>query len=330
MKLTGTYDVTVVGNAIVDIFAHTQEAFLTAHKLEKGTMKLVTRRESDALVKVIDTIKRQSGGSGANTAAGLASMGGKCAFIGKVAQDELGDVFRQDMEAIGVDFRTPPADANAEESTALCLSMITPDAERTMATYLGISTEIEPTDLDETKIRNSKITYLEGYLFDKPMAKEAFYAAAHMAHTAGKMVALSLSDPFCVERHRADFQELVSGHVDILFCNEKELLNLYDTNDFNAALARVSEHTEFCAVTRGPKGAEIMFNGTSFKIPAPYIANMADLTGAGDLFAAGVLYGLTQGKDPVECGRLGSLAAAEIISQVGARPERSLKLLLAA
>lgn len=330
MNLDGTYDVTAVGNAIVDVLSSAQDAFLDAHKLAKGSMTLVTRRQSDQLFNVMGSVKQQSGGSAANTVAGIASLGGKCAFIGKVADDEMGNVFRHDMHAMGVDFRTAMGDADGDESTAKCMILITPDAERTMATYLGISTELAPDDLDPSKILNAKVTYLEGYLFDKELAKEAFHAASIMAHTAGKMVALTLSDPFCVTRHRDDFKKLVSGHVDLLFCNEQELLTLYDTTDFDAALSRIADHTEVCAVTRGATGATVIFHGTKFEIPVATVTRVVDTTGAGDLFAAGFLYGFTHDMNPFECGMMGAKAAAEIISHVGARPERSLKELLAA
>ncbi len=330
MKLDRTYDVTAVGNAIVDVLASAQDAFLDAHKLPKGNMTLVTRRQSDQLFNVMGSVKQQSGGSAANTVAGIASLGGQCAFIGKVSDDEMGNVFRHDMHAMGVDFRTAMGDAQGDETTAKCMILITPDAERTMATYLGISTELAPDDLDPSKIRNAKVTYLEGYLFDKELAKEAFHAASIMAHTAGKMVALTLSDPFCVTRHRDDFKKLVTGHVDLLFCNEQELLTLYETTDIDAALSRIADHTEVCAVTRGAKGATVIFHGTKFDIPAVPVARVVDTTGAGDLFAAGFLYGFTQDMNPFECGMLGAKAAAEIISHVGARPERNLKELLAA
>jgi sugar/nucleoside kinase (ribokinase family) len=329
MKLDSTYDVTAVGNAIVDVLAPAQDAFLTAHKLEKGMMTLVSRKQSDGLFNVMGSTTQQSGGSGANTIAGIAALGGKCAFIGKVADDEMGKVFTHDMKAMGVDFRTVPGNPD-DNSTARCMILITPDAERTMATYLGISTEIAPDDLDPAKIRNAKITYLEGYLFDKEMAKEAFNAAAIMAHTAGKQVALTLSDPFCVTRHRADFLNLVNGHIDLLFANEQELLTLYETDDFNAAMSRVADSVEVCAITQGAKGATILFHGTKFEIPPVPPVKLVDTTGAGDLFAAGFLYGFTHGKDPFECGNLGAKAASEIIAQVGARPAQNFKQALAA
>ncbi len=317
------YDVTAVGNAIVDVLSQTDESFLRTHGLDKGIMTLVDKDRSAQLFNFMGPTKQQSGGSAANTLAGIASFGGRCAYIGKVSDDELGRVFRHDMQAQGIDFKTP--NFVGDIPTAKCLIFITPDADRTMMTYLGACTELAPDDLDVIKIRNSKVTYLEGYLFDKDMAKEAFNAAAIMAHTAGKMVSLTLSDPFCVNRHRIDFQHLVNGHVDLLFCNEQELLTLYDTTDLTAALNRIADNTSICAVTQGEKGATIIFNGVKFDIPATLVPRVVDTTGAGDLFAAGFLYGFTQDMDPYQCGLLGSKAAAEIISHVGARPESHLK-----
>ncbi len=327
MNIDSTYDVTGVGNAIVDILSNADEKFLGDHKLSKGMMMLVDQEQSKRLFNAAGVVKQQSGGSAANTIAGIASFGGKCAFIGKVADDELGKVFRHDMTAQGIDFRTT---AGNDFPTARCMIFITPDAQRTMATYLGISTEIGPDDLDPTKIRNAKVTYLEGYLFDKPLAKDAFNAAAIMAHTAGKLVSLTLSDPFCVDRHREDFQNLVNGHIDVLFSNELELLSLYTSDNFDQALSRIADKTAICCVTRGPQGAVILFHGKKFDIPASPVAKIIDTTGAGDLFAAGFLYGFTQDMDPYQCGMLGAKAAANIIAQVGARPQTELKTLLAA
>jgi sugar/nucleoside kinase (ribokinase family) len=327
MNVNGAYDVTGVGNAIVDILANADEKFLVDHKLAKGMMTLINGAHSQSLSSAAKIIKRQSGGSAANTIAGIASFGGKCAFIGKTADDELGQAFRHDLTAQGIDFRTPTGNAFP---TARCTIFITPDAQRTMATYLGISTEITPDDLDATKISNAKVTYLEGYLFDKPAAKDAFHAAASMAHKAGKLLSLTLSDPFCVDRHRADFQKLVSGHIDILFANEMEMLSLYTSDNFEQALSRMADKTAICVVTRSEKGATILFHGKKFDIPAVPVSKVIDTTGAGDLFAAGFLYGFTQDMDPVQCGRLGAKAAANIIAQVGARPQIELKELLAA
>lgn len=323
------YDVTAVGNAIVDMISLVNDEFPAQQGLQKGVMTLVDKDQSQKLFEASGQLTQQSGGSAANTIAGIASFGGRCAYIGKVADDATGNVFRHDMKAQNIDFDTP-ADNESDIPTARCMIFVTPDAERTMATYLGVSTELAPDDLDSAKIRNAQVTYLEGYLFDKELAKEAFHAAAIMAHTAGKLVALTLSDPFCVERHRADFLTLIDGHIDILFANEQELLSLYQTSDLADALKRVGETVSVCAVTQGEKGATILFHGQQFDIPATPITQLVDTTGAGDMFAAGFLYGFTKGMDPQQCGVLGARAAASIISHIGARPEIDFKTLLAA
>jgi sugar/nucleoside kinase (ribokinase family) len=322
------YDVTAVGNAIVDILSQVNEKVLSDLQLTKGMMTLVDLEESNRLFEAMNTTQQRSGGSAANTIAGIASFGGKCAYIGKVAEDEFGKIFRHDMHALGVAFNTAPSDTDIP--TARCLSFITPDADRTMITYLGTSTELAPDDLDASKITSAKVTYLEGYLFDKELAKEAFNAASIMAHTSGGQVALTLSDPFCVNRHREDFKKLVDGHIDILFCNEEELLALYQTTDINQVIAKVADNVSICAITQGAKGATIIFNGEKTIVAAEPVVKIVDTTGAGDLFAAGFLYGYTQGMDAKTCGLLGAQAAAEIISHVGARPEMHLKELLAA
>lgn len=321
------YNVCGVGNAIVDVLFKTNEDFLKKHALAKGGMTLVDLSQSENLFSNAGMIaQQQSGGSGANTIAGIASFGGTCAFVGKVADDDMGKVFRHDMRAMGIAFDTR---FGQMYPTARCMIFVTPDAERTMATYLGISTTITKDDLDADKIRNAQVTYLEGYLFDKPQAKDAFKAATAMAHTAARKVALTLSDAFCVERHRADFRALVDGHVDILFANERELASLYETADFESALAMLPKN-KICAVTRGAKGAVILWNGERVEISAAPVAKIVDTTGAGDMFAAGFLYGLTNGRDPATCGKLGAAAAAQIIQQFGARPQTPLKELLAA
>lgn len=326
------YDVTAVGNAIIDILCRVEPGFMAEHGLEKGMMTLIDQERSGQLSAAIETIghaARRSGGSAANTMAGIASFGGKCAYIGKVSQDEAGQAFRQDMLAQGIDFDTAPGEAH-QPPTARCMVFVTPDADRTMATYLGVSTELAPDDLDGDKIRQARVTYLEGYLFDRDLAKEAFHAAALIAHMAGNQVALTLSDPFCVNRHRDDFLKLVDGHVDILFANKQELLALYETNDFDEALRLIGQAVSVCAVTQGAKGATIIADGVQYKVAAQPVDHLVDTTGAGDLFAAGFLYGYTRDMDPESCGKLGALAAAEIISHVGARPETELKTLLAA
>lgn len=317
-----TYDVLAVGNAIVDIISHETDAFLTANALAKGAMTLIDQDQSQALYDKMGTTIEQSGGSAANTVAGIASFGGKCAYIGKVADDQFGRVFNHDMKAIGVDHST--AFATCGTPTAQCLIAVTPDGQRTMSTYLGISTEISPQDLDETKIRDAKVVYLEGYLFDKPSAKQAFQSAAEIAHDAGRQVALTLSDGFCVERHREAFRDLVANHVDILFANEQELMALYETNHFEDAITLVENDCSIVAVTRGEKGSVILWDGQEHTIDAQPVDQVIDTTGAGDLYAAGFLYGYTQEKSATECGRLGSIAAAEVISHMGARPEKQL------
>lgn len=325
------YDVTAVGNAIVDMISFVDDAFLVEHGLNKGTMTLIDLEQSKRLFEAASgldgSMTQQSGGSAANTMAGIASFGGRCSYIGKTADDETGKIFHRDMTGQGIDFNTN-TDNELGLPTAKCMIFVTPDAERTMATYLGVSTELAPDDLDAAKIRNAQVTYLEGYLFDKELAKEAFHAASIMAHTAGRLVALTLSDPFCVDRHRQDFQALIDGHVDILFANEQELLSLYQTESWDDALERVGKTVSVCAATKGEKGATILFHGQRFEIAASPVDKLVDTTGAGDMFAAGFLYGFTQGMTPQQCGELGARAAASIISHVGARPEIVFKTLL--
>ena len=322
-----TYDVIGVGNAIVDVLSPTEDEFLTSHGLDKGMMTLIDTDQAAALYDAMGPGIEVSGGSAANTLAGIASLGGKGAYIGKVRNDTLGGVFNHDIKAIGVDFRTPPATDGA--TTARCLIFVTPDAQRTMQTYLGISVELGPDDIDEGAIRESQITYLEGYLFDPPAAKQAFVKAAEIAHAAGRKVALTLSDPFCVDRHRAEFMHLISGHVDIVFANEDETKSLFEVDDFDSALQQMQGHCEIAALTRSEKGSVIVAGGDVHVVDAAPVDKVVDTTGAGDLFAAGFLYGLTNGRDLADCGRIGGLAAAEIISHYGARPEVSLAKLMA-
>jgi sugar/nucleoside kinase (ribokinase family) len=259
--------------------------------------------------------------------AGIASLGGAGAYIGKVRDDGLGDAFRRDITAIGVQFQTPPASAGP--GTARCIILVTPDGQRTMGTYLGACVGLGPEDIDPAITGAARITYLEGYLFDPPRAKEAFRKAAAIAHGAGRQVALSLSDPFCVGRHRDDFLSLVSGEIDILFANEAEICSLYQTADFAAAAAAVQGHVKIAALTRSAEGSVIMADGATHKIAAAPVARVVDTTGAGDLYAAGLLFGLTRGLPLPTCGAIGSLCAAEIISHVGARPEAALDELVA-
>jgi sugar/nucleoside kinase (ribokinase family) len=320
------FDVIGVGNAIVDVIAQADDDFLARSGLDKGVMTLIDADRARALYDLMGTAIESSGGSAANTLAGIASLGGRGGYIGKVRNDQLGGVFSHDLQAIGVDYRT--AAAHGGPPTARCLIFVTPDAQRTMQTYLGISVELGPADIDEAAIRDAAVTYLEGYLFDRDAAKKAFVHAAEIAHAAGRKVALTLSDPFCVNRHREAFLHLVEGHVDILFANEAEIAALYETASFDAALQRVRGHCEIAALTRSEKGSVVATAGEVHVIDAQRVARVVDTTGAGDLYAAGFLFGLTRGRTLAECGRIGSIAAAEIIQHFGARPERPLARLV--
>jgi len=320
---TQPLDVVGIGNAIVDILVPSDDQFLSKHDLRKGAMTLVDEARAETLYRATGSGVEMSGGSCGNTMAGIASFGGKGAYVGKVRNDQLGDVFAHDMRAIGVRFDTAPLTQGP--STARCLILVTPDAQRTMNTYLGACVELGPDDLDPDLIAAAQVTYLEGYLFDPPRAKEAFRRAARIAHDAGRKVSLSLSDPFCVDRYRDEFRELVANHVDILFANEAEICSLYQVNDFEQAVRHVRGKTEIAALTRSELGSLVVTRDREHPIPISPPERVIDSTGAGDLYAAGFLFGLTRGKDLTSCGRLGSLAAAEVISHYGARPETTLE-----
>jgi sugar/nucleoside kinase (ribokinase family) len=326
--MNSAIDVVGIGNAIVDVIAHAEEAFLAEERLAKGAMTLIDAARADALYARMGSAVESSGGSAGNTMAGIASLGGKGGYIGKVRDDLLGQVFRHDITAIGVRFDTRAATEGP--GTARCLICVTPDGQRTMATYLGACVELGPQDLDLELIAAAEVTYLEGYLFDPPQAQEAFRAAAAVAHAAGRKVALSLSDPFCVDRHRAAFRDLVSDDIDILFANEAEICSLYESEDFDAAAKAVRGHVEIAALTRSAAGSLIVAGNEIHTIAAARVARVVDTTGAGDLYASGFLYGLTRGLPLPACGRIGSLCAAEIISHMGARPEAPLKSLVPA
>ena len=323
-----TIDVVGIGNAIVDVIAHADEHFLVAEGLAKGAMTLIDAARAEALYGKMGPAIESSGGSAGNTMAGIASLGGNGGYIGKVRDDLLGEVFRHDITAIGVAFDTPAATEGP--GTARCLIMVTPDGQRTMGTYLGACVELGPEDIDAARVGAAQVTYLEGYLFDPPRAQQAFRTAARIAHQAGRQVALTLSDPFCVARHRAAFRELVAGEVDILFANEAEICSLYETEDFAAAAAAVKGHVAVAALTRSAHGSLVLGGGKAHTVAAAPVEHVVDTTGAGDLYAAGFLYGLTHGLPLPKCGVIGSLCAAEIISHVGARPEASLAQLVAA
>jgi len=320
-------DVVGIGNAIVDVLSEADDAFLEQHGLAKGAMTLIDADRGESLYAAMSGRVECSGGSAANTMVGIASLGGRSGYIGKVRDDPLGRLFARDIRAAGVDFRTPPA-ADGPPS-GRCLVLVTPDAQRTMQTFLGASATLAPQDLDEEAIASAGVTYLEGYLWDPAPAKEAFLEAARIAHGAGRKVALSLSDAFCVDRHRKEFRDLLGGHVDILLANETEILSLYETGDLQQALDALQADCRKAAVTRGAEGAVILAAGERFDLPAEPVTQVVDTTGAGDLFAAGFLFGLTRGMGAERSGRAGAIAAAEIIGHFGARPERSLAAALA-
>jgi sugar/nucleoside kinase (ribokinase family) len=320
-------DVVGIGNAIVDVISKADEVFLSRQGLAKGSMRLIDAAQAAALYEAMGPGIEMSGGSAANTIAGIASLGGTGAYIGKRGDDALGEVFAHDIRSIGVRFMTAPLHQGSP--TARCLILVTPDAQRTMATFLGASAQLGPEDVAPDLVRAAQVTYLEGYLFDPPPAKAAFRKAAELAHAAGRKVALSLSDAFCVERHRGDFRALVQGHVDILFANEVEICALYETADFDAAARAVRGHCDIAALTRSEKGSVVVTAEAMQTVAAEKVARLVDTTGAGDLYAAGFLFGLTHARDLADCARLGSLCAAEIISHFGARPETSLKSLAA-
>jgi sugar/nucleoside kinase (ribokinase family) len=321
-------DVVGIGNAIVDVIAHADENFLVDEALAKGAMTLIDAERAESLYRRMGSAIESSGGSAGNTMAGIASLGGTGGYIGKVRDDLLGEVFRHDMTAIGVRFDTPASTSGP--GTARCLVLVPPDGQRTMGTYLGACVDLGPDDIDAGLIGAARVTYLEGYLFDPPQAQAAFREAAAIAHRAGRQVALSLSDPFCVGRHRAAFRELVAGEVDILFANEAEICSLYETDDFAAAVAAVRGHVAVAALTRSAAGSVILAGDEAHPVAAVPVERVVDTTGAGDLYAAGFLYGLIRGLALPKCGAIGSLCAAEIISHVGARPEVALSGLVAA
>lgn len=319
-----TYDVLTIGNAIVDIIARTEDDFLVDHSIIKGAMNLIDADRAELLYTRMGPAIETSGGSAGNTAAGVANFGGKAAYFGKVSKDHLGGIFRHDMTSQGVGYDTVMLDGNPP--TARSMIFVTPDGERSMNTYLGACVELKPEDIEEDKVANSKITYFEGYLWDPPLAKDAIRLAAKIAHTHGRKVAMTLSDSFCVDRYRDEFLELMcSGTVDIVFANEHELKALYQTSDFDTALNALRNDCELAAVTLSERGSVIVSGDETVWIDPVLVDTVVDTTGAGDLYAAGVLFGMTQGLNLKRCGELGSLAAAIVIGQVGPRPQTSLR-----
>lgn len=321
------FDVVGIGNAIVDVLVQTEDAFLEDHGLTKGTMALVDQSQAEQLYASLGPGLETSGGSAANTLAGLAQLGGRAGFIGRVRDDQLGAIFAHDIRSVGAHFET--AAATSGPSTARCLILVTADAQRTMCTYLGASVNLHPDDLDLDLVRQAKVLYLEGYLWDSDEAKQAFIAAAEVMRDSGGEVALSLSDAFCVDRHRESFQELVDGHVDILFANEMEITSLYKANTFEEAVDQVRGRCRVAALTRSAEGSLVLSGEKSLPIAPFHLGDLVDTTGAGDLYAAGFLYGYTRGDSLERCGRLGSLCAGQVVTQLGPRPLASLQDLVA-
>ena len=325
------FHVAAIGNALVDIIADAPDAFLNEHQISKGGMTLIDTARAEKLYAAIGPAVEASGGSAANTVAGIASLGGKAAFMGKVKADQLGEIYRHDLQAQGVQFATPASSANnASQPTGRCIILVTPDAERSMNTYLGAAVEFGPADIDDAVLENSAVTYLEGYLFDPPEAKKAFHHAANVVRAADKKLALTLSDVFCVDRHRNEFRALVKNDVDILFANENELMALYQTQDIKQAIEHARADCKIAVTTRSAKGAIIVSGTETAEVPAVPATKLVDTTGAGDLFAAGFLYGYTQGKTLAEAGHIGAIAASEVISHYGPRPKVALRTLIKA
>lgn len=324
--MSASFDILGIGNAIVDVIARADESLLGRLALAKGSMTLVDTARAESIYAAMGSGTESSGGSAANSCAAAASIGARVAFIGQVANDQLGQVFGHDIRAAGVAFDTPAAAGGPP--TARCLILVTPDAQRTMCTYLGACVNLAEAAIVAERVQASRVTYLEGYLFDPPAAQAAFRKAAGLAHQAGRLVALALSDPFCVDRHRAAFRTLVADEVDILFANEAEILSLYQADRFEDALAAVRAETRVACLTRSEKGSVVVTPEQVIEIAAEP-ARVVDTTGAGDAYAAGFLAGYTAGRALAACGKMAAIAAAEAISHVGARPQADLRALVA-
>jgi sugar/nucleoside kinase (ribokinase family) len=322
-----------VGSALVDVLTHTSDDLLERVKLPKGAMTLVDLSRAATVYREMGPATEVSGGSAANTAVGVAMIGGRAGYVGKVADDELGEVFVHDIRAAGVELGNTvpvevPDDPSSDLATGRCLVIVTEDGERTMATHLGVASTLGPEDLDEELIARAKVVYLEGYLWDLAEAKAAMRRAIEVAHAADALVALTVSDPLCVRRHQQEFLELLKSEVDVLFANEQEACLLFGSSSFEAALSATRETGLLAAITRGPAGSVVLSAGDPVAVPAEPVAGVVDTTGAGDLYAAGFLYGLTHGGGPERCALLGGLCASEVISHMGARPEKDLRVLV--
>lgn len=319
------YDVAAIGNAIVDVIAPCDDAFLETQGLVKNSMQLIDEDQAEELYGHMAPGIETSGGSAGNTVAGVASFGGRAAFLGKVADDQLGEVYEHDMKAIGVAFDSRPLVGGPR--TARSLINVTPEGHRTMCTFLGASTELGPDDVDPRMVESAKIIFLEGYLFDPPEARRAFAKAAGLSRAAGRLMAITLSDSFVVERHRDTLLGFIETECDIVLANESEVKAMFQTDDFDAAAQALVDRTRICAITRGEAGSVVYAGGASHVIPAYRVEKVVDTTGAGDQYAAGFLLGVARGRSFDVCGRLGALAAAEVIGHYGPRPQVSLEAL---
>jgi sugar/nucleoside kinase (ribokinase family) len=316
------FDVLTIGNAIVDVIAKVDDTFVSREQLVKGSMNLIDEARAEQLYAHMGPATEISGGSAGNTAAGVASFGGRAAYFGKVKDDQLGAIYAHDMKSIGVHFTTPKATEGP--ATARSFILVTPDGERTMNTYLGACVNLGVADVDKAVVEGAKVTYMEGYLFDKPEAKAAFRAAAQIARAAGRLTSITLSDSFCVERHRDDWLDLIKSSIDIVFANESEIKSLYQTQNFDGAASAIAKDCPLAVLTRSHKGCVVVRGDERVTVPAHPVEHVVDVTGAGDLFASGFLFGHTHGKPLRQCASLGALAASEIISHTGARPEVNL------
>ncbi|MDG1010735.1 MAG: adenosine kinase [Amylibacter sp.] len=317
------YQVVGIGNALVDVLAPCEEAFLTDNGVEKGIMQLIDTNRAAELYGVMGPAQEVSGGSAANTIAGIAALGDRTAYVGKVKADQLGDIFEHDIRAQGADFEVPRSPADALDETGRCMVLVTPDSERSMNTYLGVSEHLGPDDIDPAMMADAEWLYLEGYRFDGELSHAAFAKAIASCKGAGGKVSVTLSDPFCVDRHHQAFRDMIRDHIDLLFCNEHEMAAMYPAETLEESIAEAASRVDIVACTLGAKGAYVVKNGETVLAPAE-ATRVVDVTGAGDLFAAGFLHGLVNGRDMMTCGRMGCVAAGEIISHIGARPEADL------
>jgi sugar/nucleoside kinase (ribokinase family) len=326
--MSKSYQVVGVGNALVDVLSHCADDFLSENGVEKGIMQLIDTGRASELYGKMGPATEVSGGSAANTIAGIAALGGRTAYVGKVRDDQLGNIFAHDMRAQGAHYDTPRANGDSGHETGRCMVLVTPDSERSMSTYLGVSEHLGPEDIDEALVSDAEWLYLEGYRFDGPDSHAAFDKAIRACKSAGGRVSITLSDPFCVERHRDPFRDMIRDHVDLLFCNEHEMTAMYQTDSLETAMGRAEQEVEMVVCTVGAKGAFVLTGGERYHAPAA-ATRIVDLTGAGDLFASGFLHGLVSGRDMLTNARMGCVAAGEVIDHIGARPNADLKALFA-